>query len=109
MSCAELEPLRTLAFGGISATYAAVGTASSHPTRLICFINNTQGDLIWSRDPTLAAGEIFTAASSYKLFDIQSNLNVNKEDSYVFRKGTQWYVKQVTAPISDSVYLEMVY
>jgi len=109
MSCAELEPLRTLAFGGISATYATVGTASTHPTRLICFSNDTQGNVVFSRDPTIAAGEVFVPAGSFKLFDIQSNLNVNKEDSFVFRKGTQWYVKQLAAPVSGAVYIEMIY
>lgn len=109
MSCAELEPLRSLAFGSISGTYAAVGTESLHPTRLICITNNTEGDMIFSRDTSISAGEVFVAAGAFKLFDIQSNLNVNKEDSYVFRKGTQWYVKQAEAPVSGSVYIEMIY
>lgn len=109
MSCAELEPLRSLDFASISASYTAVGSPVSHPIRLICFSNDTQGNMLFSRDPTLSAGEVFVAKGSFKLFDIQSNLNVNKEDSYVFRNGTQWYVKQIGAPVSGSVYIEVVY
>ena len=109
MARANLEELRSLAFGGISGTYAAVGTPAENPCRLICFTNNTEGDMIFSRDPLISAGEIFVAAGSFKLLDIQSNLNVNKEDRFVFDQGTQWYVKQLEAPVSGSVYIEMLY
>jgi len=109
MARANLEALRTLAFGGISAAYAAVGTAAANPARLICFTNNTEGDVIFSRDSALSDGVVIVPAGSFKLFDIQSNLNVNKEDRFVFDQGTQWYVKQVEAPVSGSVYIEMLY
>ena len=109
MARANLEPLRSLAFGSISGTYAAVGTPSDNPIRLICLSNNTEGDMIFSRDPLIAAGELFVAAGSFKLFDIQSNVNPNKEDKFVFDQFTQFYVKQLTAPVSGSVYIEYLY
>ncbi|MCK5021391.1 MAG: hypothetical protein KAS32_30545 [Candidatus Peribacteraceae bacterium] len=109
MSRANLEPLRSLAFGGISGTYAAIGTASSNPIRLFCISNNTEGDMIFSRDNTIAAGELFVAAGSYKLFDIQSNMTPEKESKFVFDQGTQFWVKQSTAPVSGSVYVEILY
>jgi len=109
MARANLEPLRTLAFGSISGTYAAVGTPAANPARLICFTNNTEGDMIFSRDNLISAGEVIVPAGSFKLIDIQANLNVNKEDRFVFDQGTQWYVKQVEAPVSGSVYIEMLY
>ena len=106
---AQLEPLRTLAFGGISGTYAAVGTAFVNPSRLICFTNNTDGDLIFSRDPLLIAGEIFIAAGGFKLFDISTNRRPSNQDDLVFEIGTQWYVKQVTAPTEGDVYIETIF
>jgi hypothetical protein len=109
MARANLEPLRSLGFASISASYAAVGSGAAHPTRLICFTNNTEGDMIFSRDATLSAGELFVGKGSFKLFDVQSNLNVNKEDRFVFDQGTQWYVKQSEAPVSGAVYIEMLY
>lgn len=109
MARANLEPLRSLGFAGISGTYAEVGDPAAYMCRVICFTNNTEGDVVFSRDPLISAGEVFVAAGSFKLFDIQSNLNVNKEDRFVFDQGTQWYVKQLEAPVSGSVYIEMIY
>lgn len=106
---AFFEPLRSLGFAGISGSYAAVGTPLAHPVRAFCITNNTQGDLIFSTDNTLVAGELFVARGSYKLFDIQSNINPQFDDKYVLAIGTQFYVKQVTAPTSGDVYIECLY
>lgn len=106
MTRANFEPLKSLAFGGISATYAAIGLPSSHPVRAFCVNNNTAGDMIFSRDNTLVAGELFVKAGSYKLWDIQSNRKTTNEDKYELDNLTQWYVKQVTAPVSGAVYIE---
>lgn len=109
VSRAFFEPLRSLGFGGISAAYAAVGSPTTHATRVFCITNDTEGDMIFSTDNTVAAGEMFVAAGSYKLYDIQSNMNAQFDDKYVLQVGTQFYVKQVTAPVSGSVYVEILY
>jgi hypothetical protein len=108
-SQADIEPLRSLAFGSISGNYAAVGTAFEFPSRLICFTNDTEGNVIFSRDPLLAAGELFVAAGSFKLFDMATNHKPSNQDDFVFEKGTQWYVKQLEAPVSGAVYIETVH
>lgn len=104
---AQLEPLRSLAFGSISGTYATVGTPFANPCRLICFQNNTEGDMLFSRDGS--TDELFIAAGSFKLFDISTNHRPANQDDFVFETGTQWYVKQDTAPTSGSVYIEVMY
>ena len=104
---AELEALRSLAFGGISGAYAAVGTPFDHPSRLICFTNNTDGDLLFSRDGV--TDELFIAAGSFKLFDVSTNHRPVNQDDYVFVKGTQWYCKEITSPTEGSVYIETIY
>jgi len=109
VSRAFFEALRSLAFGGISAAYAVVGSATTHPTRVFCITNDTEGDMIFSTDNTVSAGEMFVAAGSYKLYDIQANMNAQFDDKYVLEVGTQFYVKQVTAPVSGSVYIEILY
>lgn len=106
MTRANFEPLRSLGFASISASYAAVGTPSDNPVRAFCINNNTQGDMIFSRDNTLSEGELFVKAGSYKLWDVQANKKSTNEDKYELDKYTQWYVKQVTAPVSGSVYIE---
>ncbi len=108
-SRAYFEPLRSLAFGGISGTYAPVGTPLQNQVRAFCITNNTEGDLIFSLDNTLAAGNMFIAAGSYKLYDVQSNMNAQFDDKYVLSIGDQFYVKQVTAPTSGEVYIECLF
>jgi hypothetical protein len=106
---AFFEPLRTLASGGISGTYAAVSTPTSHQIRAFCITNNTQGDMIFSLDNTLPAGNMFVAAGSYKLYDVQSNINPQFDDKYVLEVGTQFFVKQVSAPVDGEVWIECLY
>jgi hypothetical protein len=103
------DTLRSLAFGGISGTYAAVGTPFTQEARIICFTNKTQGDMILSTDSTNTDGQIFLPAGAFKLYDFTANLVPGKDDNFVIAKGTQFYVKQVTAPVSGTVYIEDVY
>lgn len=103
------DTLRSLAFGSISGTYAAVGTALTVQARIVCITNKTQGDMIFSTDNTNASGQLIVPAGSFKLFDLTANLIPGKDDSFVLAEGTQFYVKQVTAPTSGSVYIEVVY
>jgi len=106
LSKASFESLKTLAFGGISGSYAAVGSATTHYVRAFCITNNTQGDMIFSLDNTVSAGQMFVAKGSYKLYDVQANMNTQFDDKYVLPIGTIFYVKQSTAPVSGDVYVE---
>jgi hypothetical protein len=103
------DTLRSLAFGSISGTYAAVGSAFTVEPRIICITNNTQGGMIFSTDNTNSDGQLFVAAGSFKLFDLTANMVPGKDDNFVIAKGTQFYVKQSTAPTSGAVYIEIVY
>jgi hypothetical protein len=103
------DTLRTVAFGGISGTYAVVGSPLTVEARIICFTNKTQGDMIFSTDSTNATGQIFVPAGTFKLYDLTANLIPGKDDSFVVAQGTQFYVKQSTAPTSGAVYIEIVY
>lgn len=104
-----LDTLRSLGFAGISAAYAAVGTPFTVEPRIICITNNTQGDMIFSDDNTVAAGKLFVKAGSYKLYDLTANINPEHDDNFVLAQGTQIYVKQSTAPQSGDVYIELIY
>ena len=107
---AVFDTLRTLAFGGISGAYAAVGPVLTVTTRIICITNLTQGNMIFSDDSTNASGKLILPAGGFKLFDITSNMvpGPNGDDSLLLPIGLQWYVKQVTAPVSGAVYIEVV-
>lgn len=107
MARAYMEPLRSLAFGSISGSYAAIGTPTTHPVRLFCITNDTEGDMLFSLDG--ATDHMFLKAGSFKLFDVQSNISPGTEANFVFDSGTKFFVKQSTAPVSGSVYVEIVY
>ncbi len=111
MSAAKVyfDTLRSLGFASISAAYAAVGTPLDVNARIICFTNSTQGDMIFSTDNTNATGQILVPAGSFKLYDFTANLVSGKDDTFVLAKETQFYVKQSSAPVSGSVYIELVY
>ena len=106
-SRAFFESIKTLAFGGISAAYAAVGSATTNPIRVFCISNNTAGDMYFTTN--LSQDEMFLAAGSFRLYDIQSNINPQFDDKFVFPVGTQFYVKQITAPVSGDVYVECIF
>lgn len=103
------DTLRSLAFGSISASYAAVGSATTVLPRIICITNLTQGAMIFSTDSSNSTGQLIVPAGSFKLFDLTANLVPSKDDSFVIGIGTTIYVKQVASPVSGSVYVEYVY
>jgi hypothetical protein len=106
---AQFDTLRTLAHGGISGTYAPVGSPFTIAPRIICITNLTNGDMIFSDDSSNSDGKLIVGAGGFKLFDIQSNMNPNIDDGFLLGIGTQMYVKQSTAATSGSVYIELIY
>lgn len=104
---AFFDEIRTLAFGGISGTYAFVGTASAYAIRGVCFTNDTQGSVMFTDDVT--KDKIFVKSGGFKLWDIQSNINPQFDDKFVLPIGTRFSVKQLAAPVSGSVYVEFLY
>lgn len=106
---AHFDTMRTLASGAISGAYAAVGAPMTENVRAFCITNNTQGDMIFSLDNTDVVGHMFVASGSYKLYDIQSNINPQFDDRFTLAIGDQFYVKQNTAPVSGDVWIELLY
>lgn len=103
------DTLRSLAFGSISASYAAVGSALTVNPRIMCITNKTAGDMIFSTDSSNSSGQLFLPAGTFKLFDLTTNLVPGHDDNFCIAVGTQFYVKQSTAPVSGAVYIEFVY
>lgn len=98
------ETLRTLAFGSISGTYAAVGTALLNPARQIIITNTTDVLLTFSFD---GVNDHFVVPSSAQFIDdICSNMTEQSGALYL-AQGTKLYVKG--APGSGSVYFSVFY
>ena len=104
---AFIDEIRELGFAAISGAYAAVGGTAEYPVRIICFTNDTEGDMYFTDDTS--ENKIFVKAQSFKLFDVQANQNAQFDDKYVLPIGMQIYVKQKTAPVSGDVYVEFFY
>ena len=104
---AFIDEIRTLDSGSISGAYASVGTPLTVQARLVCFSNNTMGDMLFTDDVT--KDKVFVKSGSFKLIDVQSNINPQFDDKYVLPVGTQFSVKQLTAPVSGDVYIEVFY
>ncbi len=108
MAIARADTLRTLAFGSISGTYAAVGAVLAKTWRTFKITNNTNGDLLVSFDGI--NDNLFIPASSFTLYDLSTNApNDTLQESLVLALGTQIYVKQSTAPTSGAIWVEAFY
>jgi hypothetical protein len=101
-----IDPIRNLAFGSISGTFAAVGTPLTQPVRLITFVNATDGDMFFSDDGI--SDKLFLPAGSFKLFDITTN-RLTIDTIWAFAVNTQFYVRQSTVPSKGSVYIECLW
>ncbi len=101
----SVDAYRSLAFGSISGTFAAVGTPFAHPMRLVKIINTCNTDMIISFDGT--NNNDYIPAGAFTLYDLATN-EVDQA-GWFFRIGTQVYVKQATAPGSGSVFVIALY
>lgn len=96
------ETLRTLAFGSISGSYAAVGTVTANPWRIVFFTNTTDADLIVSWNGGTTDHMIVPAGASASL-DCAAN-GIFQYGTFV-AQGTQFAVKQVSAPSKGTFYI----
>lgn len=103
---AFFEALRSIAAASITGAYANIGLPTQNPVRVFKISNNTQGDLIFSVTP--GQDDMFLAAGSFTLYDVQANMNPRLDDTYVLPQGTQFQVKSVTAPTSGNAYVEII-
>lgn len=102
---AHFDAVRELAFGGISAAYATLGTPLTDHARIIRFVNSTNAEIYVSLDGV--NNNIRLAASSFVLYDFSTNKI--QDDGLFVSVGTQFYVKQVSgAPGSGAVWCEVV-
>lgn len=103
----RFEPLRSIAFGSITGTYAGVGLPFANPVRLIDIDNNTNANIFVSINGI--DDHTFVAANGFKLFDYATN----KSDAaglFEQPQGDRIYVKSETSnPTSGNVYVTVIY
>lgn len=100
------EPLRTLAFGSITGSYVAVGTALAHPARIVLFQNTTDVNLNISWDGVDA--HMYVVADSFILLDVGTNKGISSE--FCIAQNTQFYVSYPgSAPSLGSLIISAFY
>lgn len=100
-----VDTYRTTAFGSITGSYTAIGTAFAHPMRLIKIINTCNTDMNISFDGV--SDNDYIPAGSFSLYDLCTNETADA--GWFFRIGTQVYVKQASAPASGSIFVIALY
>lgn len=98
------EPMRTVAFGSITTGYTAVGTPFTHPARQIYIQNTTNGLLSFSIDGV--DDHFVVAGNGFLIVDTTSNKTIDQ--GFFFSRGTQIYVKYITAPSSGTLYISII-
>ena len=101
----DFEAIREVAFGGVGAAYANLGTALTDNARIIAITNSTNVEVYISFDGT--TDHLRLAANSFKLFDLTANKV--REDGYFLANQTQISQRRVAgAPTSGSVWAEVI-
>jgi len=102
----RFDPVRTVAFSSITASYTALGSKFTHAMRLLHFINTTDQEVMISFNGT--DDNIPVPASSFALYDITANEDTS--EAIRDQSNTQIYVKYTSdAPTEGNVYLVTMY
>lgn len=103
----KAEPVRSIAFGSISGTYAGVGTVYSDPVRIYFIQNLTDVTLMFSWD---GVNDHFPLVSeAFLLLDVTSN-RTDIGQALSIAQGDRTYVKSLSGnPTIGSVYLSIFY
>jgi len=105
---ATIDVLRILLNGSIGAAYVKIGGPALKPIHVLCITNTTDADMLISDDGV--TNKLIIPHSSFKLIDVSANRDgYNPANPLMFIEGTQYWVKQVSAPSTGSVYVEMIY
>jgi hypothetical protein len=101
----RFDQWRSVDFGSITGSYLPLGTVLGHAMRVLHFINNTDGDCAISFDGT--TDNIPILADSFSLYDLTSDQDEN--ESFRYEKGTQLYIRYISAPTKGTFYVVSVY
>jgi len=103
---ATWEELRTVAFGSVLATYAALGAPLAKSALIMRIVNRLDKDVILSFDGV--TDHIYIAPSESLMYDLSSNRSGSK---LVIPTGTQIYQKRGAGGASSSgaLYVMLTY
>lgn len=99
------EPIRTVAYTGISGAYALIGTALKNPSIIPYLLNATDALLMFSIDGV--NDHLALPANGGIVLDLMSNKGL--ATSYNMQQGSMIYVKTIGTPTLGAVYLSTFY
>lgn len=104
---AKWDTLREVLAASIAAAYTAVGTALTHPARIVMFSNSTDKALYISIDG--ATNILRIPAGTNQEFQITTN-EISGEGFFI-PQGTQFYVNRTNegAPTSGAIAIAVMY
>ena len=103
---ATFDPIRELAFGSISGTYAAIGSALTVQARIVKITNGTNVPLYISIDGVVDDDKI--PANGFALYDFATNKI--RDDGLFIPVGTIFYAKEDSAsPTTGSIWVTVIY
>lgn len=103
---ARFEPLHTVGFASIGATYTAIGNPYEFPVRIWHLQNLTDVILTFSDDGI--HDKLVLPPNGFLLLDLTTNKTLDRE-GFSFAQGDSFYVKQNGVPTSGAVYLTLIY
>lgn len=102
---AEIDTIRTTAFGSIGASFTSVGSIVDKPTRLFYVFNDTDATLYISDDGV--NNKFKLPSGAFIVLDITANKI--RDDGLFLRKNRYWYVKHAgVAPTSGSIDITLI-
>lgn len=101
----EPETVKTLAFGSIVAGYTAVGSAFTHPIRILMIQNLTDESVMFSFDGT--NDHLPLSLGGYLLIDVTANKSLSQ--GFYVSEGETIYVKRIGVPTTGAVYVSAFY
>jgi len=102
---AAFEPIREVAFGSITSSYANLGTPFTDHVREIRIVNTCNTDMYLSTNAS--DNMIRMAAGSFYIIDFAANKV--RDDGLFLPIGTQLSIKYQSAPATGSLWVETVY
>lgn len=93
----KFDAVREIAFGDVSASYAALGTPLNDHCRLIKFNNGLDASVYISFDGV--HNHLRLPPNSFSLFDLSANKI--RDDGLFIAAGTQIYIKEVSSSVSS--------
>lgn len=100
------EVQRTLAFGSIGASYAAVGAKTDHPTQILLVQNLTDAAVQFSFD---GVNDHFPLAAGVSLVLDACSDRTDDVLGLFISAGTTMHVKEIDTPTTGAVYITPIY